>query len=262
MDMTNFQQDVIDRSYEKPVVVDFWAPWCGPCRILGPVLEQLAEEQSDRWTLVKINSDEEYELAQQYQVMSIPNVKMFHEGKVVAEFAGALPRQSIIKWLDQYIPDARQGDLKSILGQLDSGNAEAMALLAGFVRANPDVAEARVALAGQLVFSDPGQAAALVEGIGMGHEFFDATEDIRTLARFLQFSGNGVPVAQVLAQAVQDAREGRMESAIQHLIEAVGMDKSYADDLPRKAAIALFRTLGPQHELTRTWRRRFDMALY
>ena len=77
----NCQEAVIGRSYEKPVVVDFWAPWCGPCRILGPVIEQLAAEQSDRWELVKINTEEEFEVAQEYQIMSIPNVKMFHKGR-------------------------------------------------------------------------------------------------------------------------------------------------------------------------------------
>ena len=262
MDMTNFLQDVIDRSFEKPVVVDFWAPWCGPCRVLGPVLEQLAEEQSERWALVKINSDDEFELAQQYQVMSIPNVKMFYQGKVVAEFAGALPRQSVVNWLNQYLPNNRQGALQAILEQLDAGNPEAAADLAAFVHDNPDMMEARFTLAGLKVFSDPAGAAALVEGVPMGHEYFDVAEDIRTLARVLQCAGNGVPVAQVLAGAGQAAREGRLEQAIEQLIEAVSIDKTYADGLPRKAAIALFRILGPQHELTKAWRRRFDMALY
>ncbi len=262
MSAFNFQADVLDRSFNKPVVVDFWAPWCGPCRMLGPVLEQLAGEQRERWTLVKINSDEEYELAAQYQVMSIPNVKMFYQGKVVAEFAGALPRQAIIKWLDEHIPDPRQGNLQDILARLNGGEAEALDALSTFVAANPDVAEARVALAGHTVFSDPDKAVQLAEGIAMGSELYDAAEDVRTLARFLRFSGNGLPVAQMLGMAAQATRSGNLEQAIVHLIEAVGMDKSYENDLPRKTTIAFFRLLGPQHELTRTYRRRFDMALY
>ncbi len=263
MEMTDFQLDVIARSHEKPVVVDFWAPWCGPCRMLGPILEQLAQEQADRWTLVKINADEAYELAQQYRVMSIPNVKMFYQGKVIAEFTGALPRQAIVQWLDQHIPDARAKDLQAILHDIDAGQAEALQTLVNFVQRHPDVAEARLALAARLVFAEPARAVDLVSSIGTGHELSEAADDIRTLAQLLQFSSSDdTPVAQALTQARQDAAEDRLEAAIQHLIEAVSIDKSYAKDLPRKAAIALFRTLGPEHELTKTWRRRFDMALY
>ena len=73
----NFEQQVITKSHNKPVVVDFWAPWCGPCRVLSPVIESLAEEQKDRWDLVKVNTEEDYELAERYQIRSIPNVKLF-----------------------------------------------------------------------------------------------------------------------------------------------------------------------------------------
>ncbi|RMD70242.1 MAG: thiol reductase thioredoxin, partial [Bacteroidetes bacterium] len=75
--MVNFQREVIEQSFLKPVLVDFWAPWCGPCRVLGPVLEQIAEENKDRFVLVKVNTEEQPELAQQYRIMSIPNVKLF-----------------------------------------------------------------------------------------------------------------------------------------------------------------------------------------
>ncbi len=263
MEMTDFQLDVIARSYEKPVVVDFWAPWCGPCRMLGPILEQLAKEQADRWILVKINSDEAYELAQQYRVMSIPNVKMFYQGKVIAEFAGALPRQAILQWLDQHIPDARAKELQAILHDVNTGQAEALQALASFVQHNPDVAEARLALAAKVVFTEPDRAIELVSSIRAGHDLAEAADDIRTLVQLLQFSStDDTPVAQALTQAKQSATEGRLETAIQHLIKAVSIDKSYAKHLPRKAAIALFRILGPEHELTKAWRRQFDMALY
>jgi thioredoxin len=111
----DFNKDVIEKSYEQPVVVDFWAPWCGPCRILGPTIEQLAEEQKDKWTLVKVNTEEEYDVAVQYRIQSIPNVKMFHEGEVIAEFAGALPRPQILAWLEEHLPNAE----KQEVGRLD-----------------------------------------------------------------------------------------------------------------------------------------------
>lgn len=100
-----FKHEVLEKSKEKPVVVDFWAPWCGPCRILGPTLEKLAKTNKGTWRLVKINSDRQPELARRYDVRGIPAVKMFINGLVVAEFVGALPEPAIKRWLDESMPD-------------------------------------------------------------------------------------------------------------------------------------------------------------
>lgn len=263
MSALNFEKDVLQKSYEKPVVVDFWAPWCGPCRVLGPVIEQIAAEQKDRWELVKLNTEEHPAIAQQYRVMSIPNVKMFYKGEVVDEFMGAYPRQAILKWLDENLPDERSGSLDEILQQLEaSGNGQALAQLEQFVAANPDVTAARLALARYLVFSEPERAQALVQDITMDDQAFEAASDIQQLAAFILFSPDDSPVGQAVRAAQEALLDGHIEAVLQHIIQAVTLDKSYGDDLPRKTAIAFFRTLGPQHELTKKYRWRFDMALY
>ncbi|PSQ98505.1 MAG: hypothetical protein BRD48_06995 [Bacteroidetes bacterium QS_9_68_14] len=94
----DFERDVIEASRDAPVLVDFWAPWCQPCKVLGPRLESLAEEAANQedaaWSLVKVNTDEEPELAQRYNVRGLPTVKLFHDGEVIDEFTGAKPERA------------------------------------------------------------------------------------------------------------------------------------------------------------------------
>lgn len=99
-----FQTEVLDKSHDKPVVVDFWAPWCGPCRVLGPTIETLARASGGRWRLVKINVDAHPSLSRRFDVRGIPAVKLFVDGAVAAEFTGALPEADIRRWLDAHLP--------------------------------------------------------------------------------------------------------------------------------------------------------------
>lgn len=96
-----FQKQVIEQSKTVPVVVDFWASWCGPCRVLGPVIESLAEEYKGKFILAKMSVEENQEKPQEYSVMSIPAVKLFKDGEVVDEFVGAIPEDQIRDWLDK-----------------------------------------------------------------------------------------------------------------------------------------------------------------
>lgn len=99
-----FQKEVLDKSAEKPVLVDFWAPWCGPCQILGPTLDKLARESKGAWRLVKVNADKYPTLTQQYGVRGIPAVKLFVDGQIKDEFVGALPEHTVRQWLSQALP--------------------------------------------------------------------------------------------------------------------------------------------------------------
>ena len=113
-DTDDFEKDVIEASHEGPVVVDFWAPWCGPCRILGPTLEKLADEQQDRWTLAKLNTDVYPQFARRYGVQGIPSVKLFRGGEVVDEFVGAMPEPMIRRWLDEALPGVEKGQASAV----------------------------------------------------------------------------------------------------------------------------------------------------
>jgi putative thioredoxin len=260
-DIMNFQKQVIERSHHKPVLVDFWAPWCGPCKVLGPVLEKLAEEQSDRWELVKVNTEEHPGLAQQYDIMSIPNVKLFHKGKVVNEFAGALPKYQLEKWLDENIPDPSAAELENILN--NAGETGDETKLRAYVEQHPDKKEAKLALAKHLVFKKPEEAETLVGDIPAFDPMHDDAEDVRTLSALLRFQPeNGSAAGERLAAAKEALKNKDFEAAIQRIIDATMADKSYLGDLPRRSAIALFHFWGSNHELTKKYRRRFDMVLY
>lgn len=262
--MVDFKKQVIERSFIKPVLVDFWAQWCGPCRMLSPVLDQLAEEQKDRWELVKINTEEQPDIAQAYNIMSIPNVKLFHNGSVVAEFAGALPKSQIERWLDEHLPDPAGEELKALLAGLKNQSPEQdVASLRKFVDANPGHKDARMALAKLLAIVEPEEALSLVEDIRPGDQEYEAAEDVRTLAELMMLKPeNGAPVMQHLSEAQAALKAGDHETAIQKIINAIIADKTYHKDLPRRAAIALFHTWGEDHELTKKYRRQFSMALY
>ena len=104
-ELIDFQSDVIEASKTTPVLVDFWAEWCGPCVQLSPTLEKLAEEAGDSWTLLKVNTESQPELAAEYGIRSIPNVKLFVNGEISGEFIGALPEEEIKRWLESNIPN-------------------------------------------------------------------------------------------------------------------------------------------------------------
>ena len=172
MDVTTetFEQDVLERSAAVPVVVDFWADWCGPCKVLAPILEQAVEER-DGIELVKVDTDANQELAERYGVRGIPNVKAFRNGKVVDEFTGALPAAVVEEFLDrltgppaseQLLAElAESGEFPEILGPLAEQDYERALewLLAELENADPDrrerIRQVMVALFGELGAEDP-----------------------------------------------------------------------------------------------------------
>jgi putative thioredoxin len=143
-----FESDVLERSFEQPVVVDFWAEWCGPCRALGPVLEKLAGEADGAWRLAKLDVDSNQQIAAAFGIQGIPAVKAFKDGRVVAEFTGALPEQHVRQWLTQLGPS--EADVKFEHGRVVEGRGDLSDARESYVRAldlEPGHVAARKALA-------------------------------------------------------------------------------------------------------------------
>jgi putative thioredoxin len=255
----DFQKDVLNLSEKRPVLVDFWAPWCGPCQVLGPNLEQLESEQS-KWKLVKINVDENQQISQQFGIRGIPDVRLYHKGKEVSRFTGALPKHQIEKWIQEHIPDDRVEVLEAILSDGDPGKLEK---LRKFVEDNDDFHAGRLALAKQIMLNSPQEAIELLEPITITNSLYEEAEAIRQISQFIRWdSGEKLDIVAKLKEARENLVDSKWDRAVERLVEAVMIDKSFADELPRKTTIAIFNYLGSSHETTQKYRRRFDMALY
>ncbi len=261
-DVTDFEVEVIERSHERPVLVDFWAPWCGPCRIIGPVLEKLASEAAGSWELAKLNTDDHPTISMQFGIRGIPAVKLFVDGTVQAEFMGALPEYAVKKWLDENLPSEDRVSVAQAADLVQTGRIdEAVRLLETL-----DGDEAKLLLAGLVVFDEPARASELVAGIdASAYEARLTIDAIRTIADVLQTDDSGLPEGlgkSNFAGAVSDIRSGQFDGAAKNLIAVLQNDREYGDDSARKLGIALFTLLGPEHPVTKANRRTFDMYLF
>ena len=265
--MNDFEKDVLEASYKTPVLVDFWAEWCGPCKKLSPTLEKLASEAKD-WKLVKINSDEYPDLAAQFGIRSIPNVKLFSEGKVINEFVGALPENMIRDWLKKAVPGKNGMQLVAAETLISNGETEkAIKVLENILKQESDNEKAKVMLAKLLFFKDTKKSLSIIEDIDEGSENFEAVDSLRTISRLLELKNNpnGLqesPAVNLYLEAVNDVQNQNFNAALEKLIEVIRTDRSLDDDGARKACIAIFKYLGEENEITIKHRRDFGSALY
>ena len=272
----NFEAEVLERSMQVPVVVDFWAEWCGPCKVLGPVLEKLAGEYAGDFVLAKVNVDENQQLAAAFGIQGIPAVKLFRNGDLASEFTGALPESALREFLGKFLPTA----------------TDKAALAAAGMEATGRVEEARAAYQAILA-ADPNQAKAL---LGLGRLALNAGEDDaarnyldqisivdderkeadRLLARLdLQAGGaqneaelreqiksepNNLDARFQLAQALAGVE--KYEAALIEFLAIVKADRNFKDDGARKAMVQIFEVLGGEDPLTDKFRTELAAVLF
>ena len=271
-----FAVQVLDVSRNIPVVVDFWAPWCGPCRALSPVLEKLAAEYAGKVSFVKVNSDQNQEVAAQFGVRSIPNVKAFAHGKVVSEFAGVIPESAIRKFLDKLIPSPGEKQLAVARQLITAGEpAGAETLLRDAIAAEPSLNAARVELAGVLSgrgdFDDAERILADVPEAARDEH----AEQIRM--RIEQWkAGSQLPAAEVLEDALKAnpgdlairmklgeryAADACYEVALGQFIEVVEKGRGTLREAARQAMLSIFTLAANDAGMISPYRRRLASAL-
>jgi putative thioredoxin len=267
-EITDFQKDVIERSHQLPIVVDFWAEWCGPCRVLGPVLEKLAGESNGEWALAKVDTEVHREPAARYDIRSIPNVKLFVDGNVVAEFVGALPETMVRQWLSKSLPSKFEKIVALAETMLHEDKTdEARELLQNVLASEPKNHKAIVLLAGTYTQTDPQRVLDLLQPIEEDSEYYDRAEALRTSASLEMKRSRAdalpdAPVKPTYLEAIEKLHAHDYEGALERFITVIREDRYYDDDGSRKACIAIFKTLGEEHELTQKYRRAFSSALY
>jgi putative thioredoxin len=267
-EVQDFERDVLQQSHQIPVLVDFWADWCGPCKILGPVLERLANESDHSWKLAKVDTERHREVAARYNIRSIPNVKLFVDGNVISEFVGALPEPMVKQWLRKNIPSPFRTEIARAQGLLAEGKSlKAQTILEVVLQKEPANQQARVTLAQTLLFSDPEKAVDLVSGMAEDSEYFDAVDAIRTISAMMKKVSYpdtlpDHPTKPAYLAAIEQMQRGDFDGALEKFIEVIRNDRYYDDDGSRKACIAIFRILGEEHATTQKYRREFSRALY
>ena len=265
----NFEAEVIEASMSQPVLVDFWAAWCGPCRSLGPVLEKLEDDYAGRFKLVKINSDEEQQLASAFGIRSLPTCILMMGGKPVDGFMGALPEGQVRQFLDKHLPseDALQAEATADEAEalLEAGDTQAaLAKLAGALAADPSNDDARfdyirllIATGGfeeaEAALEEPLRREPKVLRFEALRQWLDALKFVErdergnwSLDQFdAKIAENKRDFDTRLAKARVLIAEGEYAAAMDELLEIVMRDKAWNDQVPRKTVVALLELLTP-----------------
>ncbi len=252
--MFDFDKDVIEKSFEKPVVVDFWAEWCGPCKVLGPVIDKIAEEQTAHWSLVKIDTEAFQDIASRFHVRSIPNVKMFYRGEIIDEFAGALSRQMILEWLEKTLP---KDGLKALDLLLENSTEPSVEELEQLLLDYPETQEIRIVFSQVILWDHPERIPELLAPIKMGTPLYDKATCLKDIAALLLLDTDDKTINSIK----QQLQHGSLEDGIKEIIDALGRDNKTANGMLAKAAIGIFNTLGLQHPFSKNYRKRLDMVL-
>ena len=274
-----FEADVIQRSRDVPVIVDFWAEWCGPCRVLGPTLERLAAEADSDWVLAKVDVDQNPQLATRYGVRGIPAVKAFVNGRVADEFVGAQPEAMVRRFIQSLAPSESDKRVKEARTAEKAGGLEkAESIFRQILADEPAHAKALLGL-GRVLFKQgrldmaedaldrvPRHEAAVraeAEKLLAEIEFrreAEACGGLQNCREKLTAEPDNVTARYGVAMAL--AAEGHHDDALRHLLAIVKQDRNFRNDAARRAMVSIFDIRGEDDRLTRKYRSKLAMAIF
>lgn len=269
-----FAAQVLEKSQEVPVLVDFWAQWCGPCHMLMPTLAKLADAYAGKFLLAKVNTDSERELAMTYGIRSLPTVKIFRNGEVADEFMGVQPESTIRTIIDRHVPRESDIMLKAALFAHREGKIEeATQRLQDAIGADPDNDRVKIELA--KIYFEQSRLDDAEKLLNRITKLDSGGAALVVRIRFARIAADALPMAE-LEQAISldpnncDARlklsahqvlENDYEPALQQLLEIVKRNREFGDDAGRRHMVALLKMLGSSNDLVGKYRNRLSMAL-
>jgi putative thioredoxin len=276
--MQNFQQLVLEKSINTPVLVDFWADWCQPCQTIMPMLAKLAEEYAGKFELAKVNADQEQELAAHFGIKSLPTMKLFYQGKIVDERLGAVPESDIRAMLDKHIvSEADQLMQAAMLAYQQGQTDKALELLNNALAKDPDNAQLKATMA-RLVYAqgDSESATALLDSLDDEGSKLDSVIKLRAEMKLAQqladlpdlgeieqrLAKNPLDLEALLQKSRHLTAHGDYDNAMECLLTIMRTDRGFEDDIGRLSLLELFDMLGGEHPSVQVYRRKLFTLLH